>query len=212
VVRRAPRLEAPDPVLPPTTSASPRAQPRDPDTPTCASQAPGLRIANAPGSPPLARPARTTSTQDRRRHGGGSPVGPAADAAGAARLSYSLFGNAPGSPLQARPARTAAAHDRRRHGGGSPVGLARRRGDGSPARPAREPLDLALNLCSLDNSDSDPRSLDYADSSLAPSPWTPNILDSDHGIESYPTNTAVAPATGPSANPSRAEGALEPVA
>jgi hypothetical protein len=36
--------------------------------------------------------------------------------------------------------------------------------------------------------------------------------DSDHGNKSYPTDTAVATATGPSANPSRAEGALEPVA
>ena len=36
--------------------------------------------------------------------------------------------------------------------------------------------------------------------------------DSDHGIRSYPTNKAVAPATGPSASPSRTEGALEPVA
>ena len=51
-----------------------------------------------------------------------------------------------------------------------------------------------------------------SDSDLTPSPWKPNILDSDHGIKSYPTDTAVAPATGPSANPSRAEGALEPVA
>ena len=202
-------------------------------------KAPGLRSGNAPGL-------RSELAQDTRHHS------LATDAAGADRLPDSLFGNAPGSPLQARPARTAAAHDRRRHGGGSPVGLARRhgggspvglarrRGDGSPAGPARRPRVLALNLRSLDNSDSDPRSLyhsdpnlalslrsldysdsylaldlrllDYADSSLAPSPWTPNIQDSDHGIESYPTTTAGAPATGPSANPSRGEGALEPVA
>ncbi len=62
--------------------------------------------------------------------------------------------------------------------------------------------DLALGLRSLKDSDSD----------LAPGPRTPGILDSDHGIESYPTTTAGAPATGPSANPSCAEGALEPVA